>query len=112
MASAVSPPAQPADAEAGKALYQSRCSSCHSPDYPGVGPPHRGVFGRPIGKAPGYAYSPALAKATGTWTAENLDRWLTDPEKFLPGQRMGIRVDDAAERAALIEYLKTLTPRE
>jgi cytochrome c len=44
---AISMPAAAAgDAEAGLALYQSRCSACHSLDYNGVGPAHRGVFGR------------------------------------------------------------------
>ena len=37
-----------------------------------------------------------------------LDRWLADPESLIPGQRMGYRVDDARDRADLIEYLSTL----
>ena len=32
------------DVEAGLALYQTRCAACHSLDYNGVGPAHRGVF--------------------------------------------------------------------
>jgi len=100
------------DAELGRQIYLNRCTACHSPDFNGVGPAHRGVFGRPIGKLTGYEYSPALKAASETWTTENLDRWLTDPEKFLPGQRMGIRVEDEVERANVIEYLKTLQKRE
>jgi cytochrome c len=40
------------------------------------------------------------------WNEESLDRWLADPEKTAPGQRMGINVPDARERADLIAYLK------
>jgi cytochrome c len=38
--------AAPADATRGQAVYQARRAACHSPDFNGVGPAHRGVFGR------------------------------------------------------------------
>ncbi len=94
------------DPAAGRALYQERCSACHSLDFNGVGPAHRGVFGRAAGQAPGYAYSPALKAARLTWDAVTLDRWLADPERVVPGQRMGVNVPDASERADLIAYLE------
>jgi len=94
------------DADAGRLLYQARCAACHSLDYNGVGPAHRGVFGRAAGQAGGFAYSEALKSSHLVWTAEALDRWLADPEKTAPGQRMGINVPDARERADLIAYLK------
>ncbi|RTL57952.1 MAG: c-type cytochrome [Rhodocyclaceae bacterium] len=100
------------DAAQGKLVYQARCTACHSVDFNGVGPAHKGVFGRRVGQAAGYTYSPALQAAKVTWTAETLDRWLSDPEKFLPGQRMGISLDGARERADVIAYLKSLSPRE
>jgi len=40
------------------------------------------------------------------WTEDTLDRWLADPEKSVPGQRMGIDVPDAKDRADLIAHLK------
>jgi cytochrome c len=40
------------------------------------------------------------------WNEDALDRWLADPERAAPGQRMGISVPDAGERADLIAYLK------
>jgi cytochrome c len=98
--------------ETGRAIYQARCAACHSAEFNGVGPAHKGVYGRRIGQAPGYEYSPALKAATGRWTEENLDRWLSDPEKYLPGQKMGINLDSAADRANVIEYLKSLSARE
>jgi cytochrome c len=94
------------DAEAGRALYQSRCSACHSLDYNGVGPAHRGVFGRVAAQAPGFAYSDALKSSSNVWNEDTLDRWLADPEKFAPGQRMGINVPDAKDRSDLIAFLK------
>lgn len=94
------------DAEAGRALYQARCSACHTLDYNGVGPAHRGVFGRASGQAKGYAYSDALKAVKAPWTEATLDRWLADPEAYAPGQRMGLNVPEARERADLIAYLK------
>jgi len=97
------------NADAGKALYQARCTACHSLDYNGVGPAHRGVFGRQAAQAPGFAYSDALKASHVVWNEQTLDRWLSDPEKFVPGQRMGVNVPDAHERADLIAYLKQAT---
>ncbi len=110
IASAVSSsPARADDAEAGRTLYQARCTACHSLDYNGVGPAHRGVFGRRIASAPGFAYSDALKAHTQNWTENALDQWLADPEKFAPGQRMGVSVPDAKERAELIAYLRLIS---
>ena len=97
------------DADAGHALYQARCTACHSLDYNGVGPAHRGVFGRAAAQAPGFAYSEALKSAHLVWNEETLERWLADPEKLAPGQRMGINVPEAKDRADLIAYLKQAT---
>jgi cytochrome c len=100
------------EVETGRTIYQARCAACHSIEFNGVGPAHKGVYGRRIGQAPGYQYSPALKAATGRWTAENLDKWLSDPEKYMPGQKMGISLESAADRANVIEYLKSMSKRE
>lgn len=94
------------DAANGLALYQTRCSACHSLDYNGAGPAHRGVFGRMAALAPGFAYSEALKSTHLVWDEASLDRWLADPEQVAPGQRMGVNVPDAKERGDLIAYLK------
>jgi len=101
--------AQPA-VEQGKQLYIAKCAACHSVDYNGVGPAHKGVFGRKAGSASGYGYSPALQASTVVWNAATLDRWLSNPEKFIPGQKMGFSVPSASERAALIAYLQSVSP--
>lgn len=98
-------PAHAADPERGQLLYDSRCGGCHSLDDHRAGPAHRGIVGRRAGTAPGYDYSVALRNSGLVWTPRNLDLWLADPEALVPGQKMGFRVDDAADRADLIAYL-------
>jgi cytochrome c len=98
--------AQSADAQRGKALYETRCIACHSIDANRIGPAHRGVYGRKAGAAKGFDYSPALRTARVVWEARTLDLWLADPERLIPGQRMGYSVSEAADRADLIAYLR------
>jgi len=93
------------DAAAGKALYGARCASCHSIDFNGVGPAHKNLFGRRAGTAPGYEYSPALKNSTVVWNEETVRRWLADPEKLIPGQKMFFSVPDEKERADIVAYL-------
>ncbi len=101
--------AQADDATRGQALYQARCAACHSVDFNGVGPAHRGVFGRLAGTAQGFTnYSAALKRSGLTWTEATLDRWLADPEALVPGQAMGISLPDTAERADVIAFLRSL----
>ena len=97
------------DISSGQLLYQSRCISCHSMEYNGVGPAHKGLFGRKAGSVKGYTYSAALQASTIIWSEATLERWLKNPEKLLPGQKMGISVTSARERADLIAYLKKET---
>ena len=94
------------DAAVGKTLYESRCAASHSMDYNGVGPAHRGVFGRKAGSRPGYTYSPAVTASSIVWNETTLDRWLAGPEQLIPGQKMGFSVADEKDRADLIAYLK------
>lgn len=95
------------DVKHGQELYSSRCFACHSVDANRVGPLHRGVFGRKAGGVAGYDYSPALKKSTVIWNDKTLDQWLADPEKLIPGQKMGYSVMEAKDRADLIAYLKS-----
>lgn len=94
----------------GQALYRSQCMACHSVDYNGVGPAHKGVFGRRAGSLGNYNYSPALRMAGTVWNEATLDQWLRNPEQLVPGQKMGVMVQSAQDRADLIAYLKTLNP--
>jgi cytochrome c len=98
------------DATHGMEVYE-RCQACHSPDENRVGPRHRGVVGRKAGSLPDFPYSPALKEAGFVWDEKLLDKWLTDPQALVPGQRMGYRVGDPQDRADVIAYLKTLTAK-
>lgn len=97
------------DALRGQQLYQNTCTACHSIAYNGVGPAHQGLFGRKAGGAPDYAYSPALQSARVVWGEKTLDQWLANPEKLIPGQKMGYLVASAKDRSDLIAYLKQET---
>lgn len=63
------------------------------------------MVGRKAGKSKDYDYSPALAGATHRWDRALLLAWLTDPEKVVPGQGMGYRVEEARDREDLVAYL-------
>ena len=65
-----------------------------------------GVFGRKAGSVAGYHYSPALKSAGLTWSTDNLNQWLADPRKFVPGARMPVRVLDTPSRRDLVAYLQ------
>jgi cytochrome c len=96
------------DAQRGEQTYEARCGGCHAVATDRVGPRHAGVFGRRVGSVPGFDYSQALRNSKLVWDAALLERWLTDPEGTIAGQRMGFRLGDAQARADVIAYLATL----
>jgi len=95
-----------ADAARGRQLYESRCGACHSIDDNRAGPAHRGVYGRKVGLAAGFDYSPAVKASKVVWNEKTLDRWLANPEQLIPGQKMGFSVPEVKDRADLVEFLK------
>ncbi len=106
--SALAAPYNEGDYEAGRRVF-AQCRSCHTIDAGAgnrVGPNLHGVFGREIGSAEGFTYSQAVQDANFTWTAEQLDHWLQNPQTFLPGNRMAFAgVRDETQRRNLITYL-------
>jgi cytochrome c len=86
------------------------CAACHSEDGKnGLGPTLKGVYGRKAGSAAGFRYSPAMKKATTVWDDKSLDNFLADTQKAIPGNVMPYPgVPDAAQRAEIIGYLKTV----
>jgi cytochrome c len=97
-----------ADAVRGRQLFESRCAGCHSLDQNRVGPALGTVVGRVAGKQPEFAYSAALTRATHVWTPEKLQAWLTNPEALLPGQAMGYRLSEAADRRDVVGFLQSI----
>jgi len=43
------------------------------------------------------------------WDESTLDRWLTDTESVIPGNDMAFRLNDPADRANIIAYLRGLS---
>ena len=96
-------------ASPGETAFQI-CRGCHAVDsgQTGFGPNLAGVVGRKAGAEPGYAYSPALAKAGFAWTRERLDAFLAHPDAVVPGTKMALPGTlDPAQRKAIIDFLAT-----
>jgi cytochrome c2 len=101
--------AGPAAAADGKALYDEQCAACHALEATSTptGPSLKGVVFRKVAVLPDFAYTPALKQRFGTWTPERLDSYLKDSQAFAPGNGMTFAMEDAAERRAIIDYLKS-----
>lgn len=88
------------------------CLSCHAiaADEPALeGPTLWGVVGRRIASAADFEYSDALRRQEGAWDRAKLDRFLAAPQAFAPGTQMTLGgVRNAADRAAVIDFLETL----
>jgi cytochrome c len=86
------------------------CLACHTVDErSGLGPSLKGVLGRSAGAIPAFRYSRALRNAKFVWDEKTLDAYLANPQKVVPGNAMPFAgIPDSKERAAVIEYLKTL----
>lgn len=101
-----------ADLERGETMYL-QCRACHSmlegaPHK--VGPNLDGVFERPAGTAPGFAYSDVLKDSGIAWDPDTMDQWLARPSKFLPGNRMVfVGIKNPQDRANLIAFLQEST---
>lgn len=92
----------------GETLYVARCGACHSLTENGAGPSHHAVWGRRAASQPGFEYSRALRRSKLVWTAENLERWLRDPNALVPGNKMMVRLaDDPVDRADILAFLRT-----
>ena len=103
--------ANAADAGRGEKLFVE-CASCHSIEkgVDGVGPSLFGLFQRKAGEVADFRYSPALKRSGIVWTAQTLDRYIADPQKSVPGNRMPYSgMPDARERADLIAYLQKVS---
>ncbi|HEY3162132.1 MAG TPA: cytochrome c family protein [Vicinamibacterales bacterium] len=108
---AAAPVARAADPEKGKAVFE-QCAACHSLDGTGDydGPSLKGIMGRKAGSLEDYRYSAAMKRSDVTWDAMTLDKYVADPQAFIPGNRMAFAgISDKAERDDLIAYLAIAT---
>lgn len=98
------------DVKRGEKLYTARCGACHSIADNGAGPRHGGLFGCLAGTQDGYDYSAALRKSGIVWDEKSLDRWLTDPNTMVPGNKMVVQLtNDPADRADVIAWMRGAT---
>jgi len=101
-----------ADVKVGEATSK-KCAACHSFDKGGkngVGPNQFGLVGSNFAHRGDYTYSAALlAMKDKKWTPQNLSEFLTNPKKYIAGNKMSFPgIKDPQERANLIAYLSTL----
>ena len=101
-------PASAADAEHGKALYQS-CAACHSERPDALGPSLKGVVGRKSAALEDFRYSNPMKRANLVWDEANLRDYIKDPQAKVKGNRMPYGgLTDAKDVDDIIAYLKTL----
>jgi cytochrome c len=99
------------DAARGEARFKE-CAACHKLEAGAneVGPSLHGLFSRKAGELADFRYSPAMKRSGVTWTAETLDKYIADPQVFIPANRMPYAgISNAADRADLIAYLQKAT---
>jgi cytochrome c len=106
MVAAALAPAVAADADHGKALFQT-CAACHHDGANPLGPNLRGVFGRKSAAMEDYRYSGPMTRANFSWDEANLKAYVSDPQKKVPGNRMPFGgVTNANDLDDIVAYLK------
>jgi cytochrome c len=99
------------DAQRGEARFQE-CAACHKLGAGAneVGPSLHGIFSRKAGELSDFRYSPAMKRSGVGWTPETLDKYIADPQAFIPANRMPYAgMSNASDRADLIAYLQKAT---
>src|SRR6266571_1439970 len=100
------------DAARGVKVFQA-CVACHSvqPDEHMTGPSLAHIWNRKAGTVEDFLrYSDAMKKSGVAWNDASLDKWLANPQRFLPGTSMsfaGIR--EAKDRRDVIAYLQSVS---
>ena len=103
-----------ASADVGKGESAAKkCAACHTfgkgePNR--VGPNLYGVVNEPKGQGhAGFNFSAAMKGKGGTWTFDDLNKFLTSPKAFVPGTAMGFAgLKKIEDRASVIAFLRTL----
>ncbi|MDK3025371.1 cytochrome c family protein [Cupriavidus taiwanensis] len=100
-----------ADLQAGKALFATRCASCHHVGRnarAGFGPQLNGIFGRAAGSTPDFQYSEAMRTSKVVWSHDTLRAFIHSPGKVVPGTKMRFwGLSDDKQISDLLAYLQT-----
>lgn len=99
------------DVEAGKALFASRCASCHSVGpmaASGFGPQLNGLAARHAGSLKDFDYSKEMKQSGLVWDDKTLAAFIANPGKTVPGTKMRFwGIGNERKVADLIAYLHT-----
>ena len=99
------------DDKRGAQVFQA-CVACHSVKPGGhmTGPSLAHVWNHEAGTAEGFSrYSDAMKRAQVTWNEAALDKWLANPEGFIPGTSMTFPgIKEPRQREDVIAYLKAV----
>ncbi|MEC3764256.1 MULTISPECIES: c-type cytochrome [Cupriavidus] len=100
-----------ADLQAGKALFATRCASCHHVGRnarAGFGPQLNGIFGRTAGSTTDFQYSDAMRASKVVWSHDTLRAFVRSPGKVVPGTKMRFwGLGDDQQITDLLAYLET-----
>jgi cytochrome c len=99
-----------ADVAQGKAT-SSKCEACHdatSAKTVKIGPPLYGVVDRARASIAGFSYSGAMKAKGGTWTYDELFKFLKSPGAYVTGTKMSFAgISRAEDRVNLIAFLRS-----
>ena len=104
---------QTASVEKGQAAAKV-CQTCHTFDKGGpnrVGPNLFGIVGDHKGEGRNnFNFSAAIKAKGGTWTIDDLNEFIANPKRFIPGTAMGFAgISKDSQRADVIAYLNSLS---
>jgi cytochrome c len=99
-----------ADVAQGKAT-SSKCEACHdtsSAKTVKIGPPLFGVVDRPRASMASFSYSGAMKAKGGSWSYDELFKFLKSPGAYVQGTKMSFAgISRAEDRVNLIAFLRT-----
>ena len=88
-------------------LYRLHCAACHSIACNRRGPKLEGVFGRQAGSVPDFkGYSDAFKNSGIVWDEKQIDAFISDPDKYIPGSGMPAPVSSSNDRRAIISFIR------